>query len=421
MKRDLTTGNKIMRKRLLTTVAVVLFTACSHQPPSLLDQANESFGLAQFGMTITLCDQCLASEPGNLQAILLRGRAHFERGDAAKAIEDYSRVIDASPDDPEAYYFRAKAYQENGQLELAAHDKASARERDIRAQLAYTVKPREEFPNLDRQIDRFETPDSNSRKPGNVSDDPLQLDQPFEPLAYAPQSAWRREEPMAETVASGVFPITGSPRPDVATNRTRIDLAPAVPTAAPSDGADVPPVFDPNEAGVFDRWLAGQRELPGSLANENEGQSQENAAGQDADEPMTTPRTDERVWTNFPNGGAFVTPTRSTGGVARTGYPFYENQPLGSAQNTAPAFSSQLSTWPVSPQFPNQQTISSYQARQFPHSGPASGGGHASAQRPASGQPANSGSSTAPGVWQYQVPFPLPNAATTGVIPDFMD
>lgn len=75
---------------------------------------------------IGFCDLALTADPGNVDALNLRGNAYALAGDGARAIGDFSRAIALRPEDARAYRFRGAVYalQQRDRAALADYDRA---------------------------------------------------------------------------------------------------------------------------------------------------------------------------------------------------------------------------------------------------------------------------------------------------------
>jgi tetratricopeptide (TPR) repeat protein len=58
----------------------------------------------------------------------IRGHVYEERGEFDKALADYTKCIELSPNAASGYYFRANLWEKMGDLENATADKAKSRE-----------------------------------------------------------------------------------------------------------------------------------------------------------------------------------------------------------------------------------------------------------------------------------------------------
>ncbi len=118
----------------------LLCPGCSHEP-TLSEQIQDNFENGNWDATIALCEQILQEQPDNTEILILHARANIANGQAAKAVEDLTRVIEIQPDDPEAYYQREIAYQHLGETELANNDGQRGRELDSLYKSAYAYEP----------------------------------------------------------------------------------------------------------------------------------------------------------------------------------------------------------------------------------------------------------------------------------------
>jgi hypothetical protein len=118
----------------------LLVAGCSSSSNSPKQLVNEG----RYDEAIEVTTQAIAADPSDAQAYLYRGRAYHCRnspGDVGRAIADFSESIRLAPKEPEAYYSRALAYRDSGDLEKSAADDKSAREFDKRLEEVYAQMP----------------------------------------------------------------------------------------------------------------------------------------------------------------------------------------------------------------------------------------------------------------------------------------
>ncbi len=130
------------KSKFIITVLLPLMAlgGCSLREPTPLEQASAHFMLGQWDDAITLCNRLIDQQPNNADAWLLRGRCYLGKELPERAIQDYSEAIRLRPDDPEALYHRAIAYQQLGNGELATADHDRARELDVEAKKASALR-----------------------------------------------------------------------------------------------------------------------------------------------------------------------------------------------------------------------------------------------------------------------------------------
>jgi len=109
---------------VIIMLAVTLATSAGCSRPSLtpLEEARENFKNGDWSDVIDQCSAMVALDVDDVDAYMLRGRARIEIDKPQQAVDDFSRVIKLSADDPEGYYFRAIAYKMLGDDGAAYED-----------------------------------------------------------------------------------------------------------------------------------------------------------------------------------------------------------------------------------------------------------------------------------------------------------
>ncbi|MEZ6104031.1 MAG: tetratricopeptide repeat protein [Pirellulaceae bacterium] len=135
---------------LVGSLLALLPLGCQRAPTSPEQRASYFLDQGKYQEAIDLCDQMLASNAGDSDARMIRGQAYLNLNQCEDAAADFTTVIQARPDDPEALYHRAEVYlqmKRNSEDEqrreqydqLAREDRAAARELDKDAvSAAYT-------------------------------------------------------------------------------------------------------------------------------------------------------------------------------------------------------------------------------------------------------------------------------------------
>lgn len=129
-----------MRYAVVAFVLLAALTSCEKAPVTILEQAEVDFRAGNWSHVIAACDQHLQGDPENLSAISLRGRAYLATEQYERAIEDFTMLIELSPEDCDPLYRRGMAYEGLGKSELAVADKLKARALDPFRKSAYAYE-----------------------------------------------------------------------------------------------------------------------------------------------------------------------------------------------------------------------------------------------------------------------------------------
>jgi len=151
----------MQKNSLAICVCLLILTGCGQwNAETPYEQAYEQFALGNWHASIDACNRLLELSPDNPDAFLLRGRAALGNGSVDEAIQDFSRVIELLPEDAEGYHHRAIAYGQQQETELAMADRARARELDDLLATAYPFDPAGFVPpsQLDLTVEDAEDP-----------------------------------------------------------------------------------------------------------------------------------------------------------------------------------------------------------------------------------------------------------------------
>ncbi len=130
-------------------------------PHSVARTADRYRKRGQFDDAIRLCLQELKSRPGYLSARVVLGRAYLERGDHAKAEEEFQRVVELSPDNVRARVHLGQICEAQGRsMDAIKHYEAALElaplDREILASLHRVCSS---FSPSDSSLSRAETKD----------------------------------------------------------------------------------------------------------------------------------------------------------------------------------------------------------------------------------------------------------------------
>ncbi len=129
-----------MRVLLTTLLLAGFISGCARESEPPLASAERSFRAGNFTAAVQEADQHLILFPDDLAALMLRGKIKTAAEDYAGAIEDFSRAVELTPNDPEPYYNREIAYRRLGNRELAKADAKRGRELDPLYERAYAFE-----------------------------------------------------------------------------------------------------------------------------------------------------------------------------------------------------------------------------------------------------------------------------------------
>lgn len=91
----------------------------SEQAAEFVRQATEALQGGDAARALELATQALASDPGNSEALVLKGIALAQTGQPAAATEAFRGAIAADPSNPKAYYNLATHYYQQGEKNQA--------------------------------------------------------------------------------------------------------------------------------------------------------------------------------------------------------------------------------------------------------------------------------------------------------------
>ena len=116
---------------MLTLLAMLLVStvacgAASSAGQSHVERGNEHLGAKQWDQAITEYTAALELDPELVEAYFNRARAYGEKGELDLAIADCDKAIDLDPNLAEPYNNRAVAYAKMGQYDQAIADLTSA-------------------------------------------------------------------------------------------------------------------------------------------------------------------------------------------------------------------------------------------------------------------------------------------------------
>ena len=93
-----------------------------HQPATQLERARIWFDSEHFSRTVVAASECLTLSPANADALVLRARAYARLNLQAKAIEDYSAVLESARRPlPDLFLERARCQAVLGRFADAVH------------------------------------------------------------------------------------------------------------------------------------------------------------------------------------------------------------------------------------------------------------------------------------------------------------
>jgi hypothetical protein len=139
-----------LRNQLLVTSAFCVLLGCGSKPTmDRIDTARELVYQGKHEEAIRVCQDLLNENPNDYQAMLVLGQTHLAARDLDQAISDFTRAIECKPDKADAYYLRANAYRDKGEihrLKASEHEKAEETELELAE-----IKVFHEY--LDRQVE----------------------------------------------------------------------------------------------------------------------------------------------------------------------------------------------------------------------------------------------------------------------------
>ena len=138
--------------------ALVVVGGCADtSPPSPRQQAAVFFKNGDWQNVVRTTTPLLEQSPADAQLLTWRGQSNVALSLYDDAISDFTRLIQVTPEDPEAYYLRQMAFERYGKTELAEADGNQARRLDPKYKTAYAF----EASNFTEGLD----PSLLSRKP----------------------------------------------------------------------------------------------------------------------------------------------------------------------------------------------------------------------------------------------------------------
>ncbi len=119
-----------MNRFLLILPLIVFCSFCPAQDNivELLERAIELQKSDDLITSILFCDKALEMDPTSTNAHFLRGYNNFLLKNFDEAINDFSNAINLNPEYLDAYFYRAKSRQSNGDLLGALKDFNHTRE-----------------------------------------------------------------------------------------------------------------------------------------------------------------------------------------------------------------------------------------------------------------------------------------------------